>query len=173
MDYTYLYKKLNLRTPLKTDCGCLCENACCVDLDGEELGMYLFPGEEEMFEGKVNFSIDESELEYADKKAKILFCKPYCNRKERPLSCRIFPLFPYITREGELKVIVDPRGRDLCPLYKKELSEFNSSFVRGVRHIGEILVSENECYEFLYELSRLIDEEIEIIFDNYKKIIEI
>ena len=140
MDYGYLYKKLNLRTPLKTDCGCLCENACCVDTDGVELGMYLFPGEEEMFTGKDNFKVEESELEYGNKKAKILFCKPYCNRKERPLSCRIFPLFPYITREGDLKVIVDPRGRGVCPLYKMELNDFNSSFVRGVRHIGEILI---------------------------------
>ena len=50
-----------------------------------------------------------------------------------------------------------------------ELNDFNSSFVRGVRHIGEILISENECCEFLYELSRFIDEEIEEILDNYKK----
>lgn len=173
MDYKYLYKKLNLRTPLKTDCGNLCENACCVDMDGEELGMYLFPGEEEMFEGKVNFFIDESDFEYGNKKSKILYCKPFCNRKERPLSCRIFPLFPYITKEGELKVIVDPRGRGVCPLYKKELKDFNSSFIRGVRHIGEILILENECYEFLYALSRLIDDEIEVILENYKKIVKI
>lgn len=172
MDYKYLYKKLNFRTPLKEDCGLLCENACCVDSDGEELGMYLLPGEEEMFEGKANFSVDESDLEYGNKKAKILYCKPYCKRSERPLSCRIFPLFPYITREGDMKVIVDPRGRGMCPLYKRELNEFNPSFVRGVRHIGEILVSENECYEFLYELSRLIDEEIEIILENYRKIVK-
>ena len=132
MDYKYLYKKLNLRTPLKADCGLICKNACCEDFEGEELGMYLFPGEEEMFVGKENFSIEESDLEYGNKKAKILYCKPYCKRNERPLSCRLFPLFPYITREGELKIIVDPRGRGICPLYKKEINEFNSTFVRGV-----------------------------------------
>ena len=170
MDYSYLYKKLNLRTPLKTDCGSLCENACCVDDTDEELGMYLFPGEEDMFKDKENFKVEESEFEYGNKKAKILFCKPFCNRKERPLSCRIFPLFPYITKDGIMKVIVDPRGRGICPLYKKELNEFNSAFVRGVRHIGEILISENECYKFLYELSRLIDEEIELILENYNKL---
>lgn len=172
MDYNHLYKKLNKRTPLKSDCGILCENACCVDCDGEELGMYLFPGEEEMFLNKDNFSFEDSDLEFMGKRAKILFCKPYCKRNERPLSCRIFPLFPYITKEGELKVIVDPRGRAVCPLYKRELKDFNSSFVRGVKHIGKILINDDECYEFLFELSRLIDEEIEDILESYKEIIK-
>lgn len=172
MDYGYLYKKLNKRTPLKSDCGCLCGNACCVDTEGEELGMYLFPGEEKMFVEKEGFKALESDLEYSGKNAKILYCKPFCKREERPLSCRIFPLFPYITVDGILKVIVDPRGRGVCPLYKRELNEFNSSFVRGVRHIGELLIRDEECYEFLFELSRLIDEEIEEIIESCKKIIK-
>ena len=72
LDYKYLYKKLNKRTPLKTDCGALCSNACCIDTDGEELGMYLFPYEEEMFLGKDNFKVEKTDLEYAGKKAAIL-----------------------------------------------------------------------------------------------------
>lgn len=171
MDYGYLYKKLNKRTPLKTDCGKLCSNACCVDTDGEELGMYLFPHEEEMFLSKDNFKIEESDLSYMGKKAKILYCKPYCIRNERPLSCRIFPLFPYITIEGDLKIIIDPRGRSVCPLYRKEISELNISFVRGVRHITNILLKDEETYEFLFELSRVIDQEVNQIVDNLKKII--
>lgn len=172
MDYGYLYKKLNKRTPLKTDCGLLCKNACCVDTEGEELGMYLFPGEEEMFLNKPHFRVESSELSYMDKKAEILYCKPYCKRGERPLSCRIFPLFPYVTIEGDLKVIVDPRARNICPLYKNNLNEFNSTFVRGVRHIGEILMSEEETFEFLFELSRLIDEEVSEVIDSLKEFIK-
>ena len=171
MDYNHLYKKLNKRTPLKTDCGALCKNACCIDKDGEELGMYLFPHEEEMFKNKDGYKIGESDLSYMDKRASILYCTPYCKRNERPLSCRIFPLFPYITIDGSLKIIIDPRGRGVCPLYKKELKDFNSSFVRGVRHIGEILIKEEECYEFLFSLSRLIDEEISDIIENLNKIL--
>ena len=169
MDYNYLYRKLNKRTPLRNDCGKLCNNACCVDTEGETLGMYLFPGEEEMFTDKNNFTVEESELEYSGKKAKILYCKPYCNRQERPLACRIFPLFPYITVGGELKVIVDPRGRNICPLYKGECTDLNSSFVRAVRHIGEILANDEEAFEFLFALSRLIDEEVNQIIGNLKK----
>lgn len=171
MDYNYLYRKLNGRTPLKNDCGKLCNNACCVDTDGETLGMYLFPGEEVMFDGKSNFTYEESELTYCGKKAKILYCKPYCNRQERPLACRIFPLFPYITISGDLKIIVDPRGRSMCPLYKGEVTDLNSGFVRGVRHIGEILMEDEETYEFLFELSRLIDEEVNQIVGNLQKFI--
>lgn len=172
LDYKYLYKKLNKRTPLKTDCGALCSNACCVDTDGEELGMYLFPYEEEMFLGKDNFKVEKTDLEYAGKKAAILYCKPYCKRNERPLSCRIFPLFPYITVEGDLKVIVDPRGRTVCPLYKKDLKDFNPSFVRGVRHLGMILIKDEETYEFLFELSRQIDMEVNDIIENLSNIIK-
>ena len=171
MDYKYLYRKLNNRTPLKIDCGKLCNNACCVDTDGEELGMYLFPGEEEMFYGNLKFRVEDGGFTYMGKQAKILYCKPYCNRTERPLSCRIFPLFPYITIDGELKIIVDPRGRSMCPLYKGELLDLNVSFVRGVKHIGQILTDDEETFEFLFELSRVIDEEVNQIVGNLKKII--
>lgn len=172
LNYNYLYKKLNKRTPLKEDCGKLCSNACCVDTEGEELGMYLFPFEEKMFLKKDNFKIEESDLEFSGKCAKILYCKPYCKRNERPLSCRIFPLFPYITIEGDLKIIVDPRGRTVCPLYKKEIKDFNPSFVRGVRHIGKLLIKDSETYEFLFELSRQIDREVNDIIENINKIIK-
>lgn len=168
INYNYLYKKLNKRTPLKTDCGNLCSNACCVDTEGEELGMYLFPGEERMFEGKENFRVEDSDFECNGRKVKILFCKPYCDRNERPLSCRIFPLFPYVIRNKVITVIVDPRSRGVCPLHKRELIDFNSSFVRGVRHISRIIASDSEGCKFLYELSRLIDEEIEELAEMFE-----
>lgn len=159
MDYSYLYSKLNLRTPLKADCGELCSNACCKDDEsGEECGMYLFPGEEVMFSHNDNFKIEESDFSYGSNFAKIIFCNSFCKRKERPLSCRIFPLVPYVDENWNLKVIIDKRGRGLCPLCNVTLSEFNHSFVRGVRHIGEELLKEKDTAEFLYALSRLIDE---------------
>ncbi len=171
MDYNYLYRKLNKRTPLEEDCGKLCNNACCEDTDGDEVGMYLFPGEDTLFEGKDNFRIEESLLGFMDKKVKILFCKPYCNRKERPLSCRIFPLFPYIDLMGELKIIIDPRGRSVCPLYKGDIKDLNGSFVRGVKHIGKILANDPECFEYLFSLSRYIDEYVNDVIEGLKEYI--
>ena len=158
IDYSYLYRKFNRRTPLKSDCGIICGGACCKSDEGEdETGMYLFPGEEKMFE-KAGFRIEESALEYGGKRAKILFCDGKCERKSRPLSCRIFPLFPYIDKFGELRVITDKRGLFVCPLCRAELRDFDSRFIRGVRHIGKYIMNDGEGFKFLYAVSRLIDD---------------
>lgn len=161
--YRYLYRKLNKRTPLKTDCGELCGNACCVDSGEETLGMYLFPFEEEVLKGAENLTIEDSDFRINEKPVKIAFCSPYCNRRERPLSCRIFPLFPYVDRLGKMKVIIDPRSRECCPLHGMEVNELSSQFVRGVRHIAKLLMLNESTREFLYETSRLIDEELELV----------
>ncbi len=165
MDYTYLYKKLNKRTPIKADCGKLCNGRCCSDEECEDMGMYLFPGEEEMFLNECGFSVEDSEFEVNGKKTKILFCDGNCNRRKRPLSCRIFPLFPYVTTTGELKVIKDIRSRSICPLFEADMKDFSHSFIRGVYHIGKLLSQDSECFDFLFELSRLLDEEKEISLD--------
>lgn len=160
--YQYLYRKLNKRTPLKNDCGDLCGNACCVDSGEEPLGMYLFPFEEDALQGTKNLTIEDSDFLINEKPVKIAFCSPYCDRRERPLSCRIFPLFPYVDRLGKMQVIIDPRSRDCCPLHRLERNELSSQFVRGVRHIAKLLMMNESTREFLYETSRLIDEELEL-----------
>ena len=40
--------------PIDGDCGRLCGAACCTagDTDGEELGIYLYPGEEKLHSRK-------------------------------------------------------------------------------------------------------------------------
>ena len=40
--YLQLYRLFDSITPVRTDCGGLCDKACCRGDDG---GMYLFPGE--------------------------------------------------------------------------------------------------------------------------------
>ena len=47
--YGYLYSLLDDVTPLKADCGALCDGACC---KGDDAGMYLFPHEEVMYSGR-------------------------------------------------------------------------------------------------------------------------
>ena len=130
-DYLYLYKKLNHRTPLKGNCGVLCGGRCCSDEDCEELGMYLFPGEEELFINEPGFRVEESEFEVNGKKTAILFCDGTCDRRKRPLSCRIFPLFPYVTATGELTVVKDIRSKSVCPLFEADMKEFSHAFIRG------------------------------------------
>ena len=158
MDYKYLYRKLNKRTPIKADCGKLCNGRCCSEEECEEMGMYLFPEEDKMFLNEKGFRIEDSEFEVNGKKTKILFCNGFCDRRKRPLSCRIFPLFPYITSEGDLKIIKDSRAKGICPLWYAEEKMFSHSFKRGLYHVGKILCEDSECFDFLFELSRLIDE---------------
>ena len=37
-------------TPLKRDCGRVCGRRCCSSPEGEDRGMLLFPGEEDLYE---------------------------------------------------------------------------------------------------------------------------
>ena len=71
--YRYLYRLLDLETPLKArDCGKLCNGACCEESDEGE-GMYLFPGEEKLFSGKESwYLIDSTDFLYGQKTAKFV-----------------------------------------------------------------------------------------------------
>ena len=110
--YKHLYKLLEKATPIGVDCGQLCNGACC-EGDGET-GMYLFPFEEQMYNGTEEWlEIYDSDFIFKGKPVKIAICNGTCNRKKRPLSCRIFPLFKI---DGELKN--DPRAVHVCPLAK-------------------------------------------------------
>ncbi len=157
--YKYAYSLFERVTPLLGDCGVMCENACCKG--DEESGMYLFPGEEIMYKNMPYwFKIEESSFEYSDDKyAAIALCTPYCDRRLRPLACRIFPLLPYITEAGELKIIMDPRGKSMCPLAAgAEPGQLNPDFVRRVTYLGKLMIRNKVLYEYLEQLSRLTDD---------------
>ncbi len=157
--YSYAYKLFEKVTPLRGDCGTMCGGACCEGDD--ESGMYLFPYEECMYE-KIpdNFKIEQSSFEYSDDKyAPILLCKPFCDRRLRPLACRIFPLLPYITEDGNLKIIMDPRGKNMCPLaLAAQPEQLNPEFLRRVEYLGKLMVKNKVLYEYLDQLSRLTDD---------------
>lgn len=99
-------------TPLRVDCGKLCNKQCC---KGDKAGMLLFPGEEFIFDGVHGFHIEE--IEYMDVSGqKLLLCDGSCNRNLRPLACRIFPCAPNIDTDNNITVEGDVRGRRMCPL---------------------------------------------------------
>ena len=56
-------EKLNNVTPLKKDCGRVCDARCCRTLDGEETGMLLFPSEAEAYAGKEGWEIRKTPRE--------------------------------------------------------------------------------------------------------------
>lgn len=157
--YNQIYAALGTLTPLKGDCGRACNKACCEgDKDGD--GMYLFPFEDSLYSTLPDWAaISETDFEYDKGKYAPLFsCDGTCDRNLRPLSCRIFPLTPYIAKDGELEIIVDPRANGMCPLSALYIEDFDPNFVKAVENVGELLLTNPETKKFLESFSRMIDD---------------
>ncbi len=157
--YSSIYSVIGDKTPINADCGKLCQKACCAVTD-EITGMYLFPKEETMYNPVPEWGkIYDTDFEYTHEKYADLFtCDGHCERGKRPLACRIFPLVPYI-KDGKLQVIIDPRGRGICPLasvMKKE--ELSAEFVKRVEKAMKMCVAVKETREFITALSKELDE---------------
>ena len=159
--YKSIYRFWGDTTPLYGDCGQLCGKACCKSdpSDDDETGMYLFPGEETLYEKNKNFRIVSSDFDYGNKKfAKIAICNGPCVRDLRPLSCRILPLIPYY-KNGKLTVIQDPRAKHMCPLaQKKALAYLDPVFHRKTEQTFRLLLQFSETRSFLEGLTEILDE---------------
>ena len=136
-------EKLNRTTPLKKDCGRICGARCCRSLEGEETGMLLFPGEAEAYAGKAGWEVRKTA------RGDLLICSGTCDREERPLSCRMFPLLPLIGDSGEIRVVTDLRARAACPLARQGKTAMDPAFIDAVREAGEILAGSDEQAMFL------------------------
>jgi len=148
------YSLLRKETPLKEDCGKICNGKCC---KGDNYtGMLLFPGEEKL----IDKNIEIKEIENGDK---IAVCNGSCDRNKRPLSCRIYPLFPMIiNNEGkeEIKTIIDLRAD--CPLKSGEFN-FNKAFLRKVKRVGKYLLLNEETKAFYLSLCADMNEYLSLI----------
>lgn len=114
-------------TPLKPfNCGKLCSARCCSGGDND--GMGLFPGEKELLESSTDFEINDSEGNFGEP---VVVCRGGCDRRKRPLACRIFPLFPLLR----------------CP------EKIDRRFYRAVRCAGEYLLRDEDSRKYLLELS--------------------
>lgn len=150
------YSVLRRTTPLNFDCGKICNGKCCKGDD--KTGMLLFPGEEKLIDPNINV------IETANGD-KLAVCNGTCDRKRRPLSCRIYPLFPvlvYEDGESRVKVLFDYRAD--CPLSEAECEyKFNKRFMKGVRRVGKYLLLNEETKEFYLELSDACNEYYELL----------
>lgn len=158
--YSAVYKIIGDATPIKADCGKLCGNACCAVTD-EITGMYLFPKENVMYENMPPWGeIYETDFTYGDNKETDLFtCDGTCERERRPLSCRIFPLVPYAHPGEKLKIVMDIRGRGMCPLADAiKTEELSAEFVEKVTRAMKLCMCNKETREFIYALTDSIDE---------------
>lgn len=158
--YKNLYNMLRDVTPLSVDCGGLCNGACC-EVTDEITGMYLFPGEKAMYEPCPSWAefYDVDFTYNGGKKVKLITCPGICDREMRPLSCRIFPLVPYAKRGEKMKIIMDIRGRGLCPLATAmKTNDLDPLFVERVEKAMEICMKVKSIREFIYSLSESLDE---------------
>ena len=164
--YRKIYEKLDKVNPVPYDCGEICGAVCCMreSFDGgEEPYLYLLPGEKEFLEEEgADFEIKREPREEHDlpdsygEYVYAVYCKKpgSCNRRFRPIQCRTFPLWPYITEDGDL--LLSFYNDELpyeCPLIeeKRVLSE---EFVKATYEAWEILTEDEAVREMVAADSR-------------------
>ncbi len=139
-------------TPLKTDCGRLCQGACC---QGDEAtGMLLFPGEEALYADCTFARVVPTGFSLGGTPAQLLVCSGRCDRKNRPLACRLFPLFLKF-REDQTPVLhMDARARAVCPLTDYGMKALDPEFKQAARRAYDLLLEDKVCAAYL----RALDE---------------
>lgn len=160
--YIPIYESLQDITPLKKDCGMLCSGACCKDGD-EKTGMLLFPHEEKMLENVSFAEIEISNCEYGESEiAKLFFCDGQCDRKFRPLACRIFPLMPYL-KNGKLTLVMNPMAKNLCPLARSlDVFDLEPMFVKNVKKAMNRVLKLKDGRDYIMMLTEIADDFVKI-----------
>ena len=152
--YQQAYCILANVTPLPADCGALCGSRCCKG--DKSQGMILFPGEWEYLQSPSFLSCQKREMQGIS--VDFAVCNGHCPRNLRPLSCRVFPFAPYLSR-GTLSVIADPRARYLCPLLQCDAEGLiQQGFCDSIHRAFAILRSDEMVSAFLQLYSNMLDQ---------------
>ncbi len=163
--YKRIWKKLDTPSPIAGDCGKLCNKRCCTGT--HEDGMLLFPGEEELYDEYDNswFHIRESNIHLAGgRNIKLLVCNGSCPRALRPLSCRIFPLTPYMNELNRVDFRLDLRGLGICPLVSQpDDHPVEKDFIEKIYRAFPPLLREGDIVELIEILSKQHDETLELL----------
>ena len=138
-------------TPLKSDCGRVCGAACCAPDEDGQGGMLLFPGEEALYsvlpEG---FSLKEDHSVLPG--MTLLTCSGQCDRTNRPLACRLFPLTPVLKEDGRIALRMDPRAFSCCPLAENGPRALDPAFIDAAREAARELCQSDENKAYLTAL---------------------
>lgn len=145
-------------TPLDFDCGKLCSRRCCGG--DENTGMIIFPGEEVLLDRDITVKHGE--------KYDIAVCPGSCSRRNRPLSCMIYPFFPLASTDenGKTTITVTADIRADCPITDRDI-KVRKRFLRAVRRAGAFLLLNEETKKLLLEISDDIIEAQEL-YDRLK-----
>jgi hypothetical protein len=157
--YERLYDLLSDAAPLEYDCGILCGRACCQG--GRDLGIYLFPGEEQLFTGAEDWLVWQvQKVKFYDfppsweGTVNFINCTKPCPRERRPLQCRFYPLAPHVLADGSLLIIMDPVPVPYsCPLITQKLT-LRSQFVQRVYEAWKILLEDSKIRDLVVWDSR-------------------
>ena len=157
MNEKLLSKALNCLcdvTPLKTDCGLLCEAACCRDNGEAGSCVWLLPGEDA--EGMNRWAdVRLSAMPVTRREVQAIYCNKACKREARPFLCRIFPLTPYYSQKKQCwSVRMDRRAAALCPLYACGKNGLSSEFVQSAERAVQLLAQDEEYLSVLKDLEQ-------------------
>lgn len=161
-----IYRLLDRVSPVDYDCGKLCQAACCTCSDPsseDELGIYLYPGEDKIHDKKDSWlewtSENAEDFEFPDSwSGKVYFVKcktpPNCPRQKRPFQCRTFPLTPHLHEDGRLELIYnDVELPYSCPLIEDEIP-LNEDFVKATYTVWSHLLRDPLIYDLVEMDSR-------------------
>lgn len=143
--YDAAYTLLDEVTPRRYDCGKVCGARCCKNLGSADspTGMLLLPYEAEYLRHKKARGFDI--IQNADET--LLICGGHCDRRVRPLACRIFPYYPQLSEEGNVRIAHDLRALSVCPLLtERSLRRAAPRFIRNLKKATRILM-QNETIE--------------------------
>ena len=165
-DFQRVYDLMDTH-PMDSDCGILCGSLCCTEYE-PGVGMYLLPGEDEMFDGKepwlkCEFAKAQDHDFPPDWKGLVAFimCNGTCPRDRRPVQCRTFPLMPYLDPEGNLQVKIDRlSGILICPLVQRpEQHPLRPEFHAAVLSAWQILIKDPLIRSDVWQQSRELDKD--------------
>ena len=152
-------------TPLKTNCGKLCDGACCQSDETCENGMLLFPFEEVQYRQPIPgfpFRLFPDNTLFPG--GSRLVCEGTCPREHRPLQCRLFPLRIRIENDplcvnARAVAALDPRAWAVCPLLEMGgLRTMDPCFIAAVEQAGQLFLK-NGCLKMALQSEQaLLDE---------------
>lgn len=158
------YHLLQDITPLKYNCGTLCDSLCCKNNgeNGETLGMWLLPYEREVLSRCEDYTFAK-----AEDGTETVFCTGKCDRSKRPFACRIYPYYAHLCKmaDGRIKITIkiDPRARLSCPIanrnsYLRASVYFKARVKMAIRSLMKDEKISKELFEisdFLYEIEEM------------------
>ena len=157
-EYEEIYEMLDKVSPVDFDCGKICGAACCQDIYGEDMGMYLLPGEDKVHDRHdpwmIWFKEDARNYDFPDSWTGTLYylrCADpsKCKRNKRPIQCRTFPLLPDLDENGVLTLIYDDTQLPYsCPLIESK-AELNGDFISTTMKAWERLIKDPLIYDYV------------------------